>query len=151
MASKNERAEGHLHPNKRVWLAGFGLQVSLAGSNAARGDCFGERSLMAAKLRRTLDVRLVTALVFGPRFFCGQYVLADSTDETSAEILAAFVLLDSHSVTQRYRAASFWCRLLLLFGRIDKGSVQLVLFQCCVFFGAVLWSCPSTTPPLLVR
>ena len=70
----------------------------MAGSNAAIGDCFGERSLMAAKLRRTLDVRLVTALVFGPRFFCGQYVLADCTDETSAEILAAIVLLDSHPV-----------------------------------------------------
>ena len=40
---------------------------------------------MAAKLRRTLDVRLATAWVFGPRFFCGHYVLADCTDETSAE------------------------------------------------------------------
>ena len=53
---------------------------------------------MAAKLRRTPDVRLVTASVFGPRFFCGQYVLADCTDETSAEILAAIVKLDSHQV-----------------------------------------------------
>ena len=46
---------------------------------------------MAAKLRRTLDVRLVTTWVFGPRFFCGQYVLADCTDETSAKILAAIM------------------------------------------------------------
>ena len=85
LASKNERAEGHSHPNKRVWLAGFGLRVSLVGSNVARGDCFGERSLVVAKLRRTLDVRLATARVFGPRFFCGHYVLVDCTDETSAE------------------------------------------------------------------
>ena len=46
---------------------------------------------MAAKLRRTLDVRLVTAWVFGPRFFCGHYVLADCTDETSADLLAAIL------------------------------------------------------------
>ena len=42
LASKNERAEGHLHPNKRVWLACFGGRVSLAGSNVAIGDCSDE-------------------------------------------------------------------------------------------------------------
>ena len=60
------------------------LATILGWQHAALGDRFGERSLMAAKLRRTLDVRLVTALMFGPRFFCGHYVLADCTDETSA-------------------------------------------------------------------
>ena len=67
----------------KLWLA-----TILGWQHAARGDRFGEWSLVAAKLRRTLDVRLVTASMFGPRFFCGQYVLADCTDETSANFLA---------------------------------------------------------------
>ena len=88
------------------------LATILGWQHAARGDRFGEWSLVAAKLRRTLDVRLVTASLFGPRFFCGQYVLADCTDETSVEILAAIVKLDSypvHRVIERLLSGVGFC------------------------------------------
>ena len=66
--------------------------MSLLGrQHAVKGECFGERSLLAAIWRRTLDLRLVTESVFGRGFFCGHYVLAMCTDETSADTVAGFM------------------------------------------------------------
>ena len=96
---------------------------------------------MAAKLRRTLDVRLVTASVFGPRFFCGQYVLADCTYETSADLLAAIVLLDSHpvhSVVERLNSGVGFCFCL---AELTRGLCELpcsnVVFSLERFRGVV--------------
>ena len=67
--------------------------MSLLGrQHAVKGERSGEWSLLAAIWRRTLDLRLVTESVFGRGFFCGHYVLAMCTDETSADTVAGFVI-----------------------------------------------------------
>ena len=96
---------------------------------------------MAAKLRRPLDVRLVTASVFGPRFFCGQYVLADCTDETSADLLAAIVKLDSrpfHSDVERLLSGVGFCFCLAESTKVQCNlPCSIVMFSLERFRGVV--------------
>ena len=63
----------------------------LGRQHVVKGERFGERSLLAAIWRRTLDLRLVTESVFGRGFYRGHYVLAVCTDETSADTVAEFM------------------------------------------------------------
>ncbi len=95
------------------------------------------------KLRRTLDVRLVTAWVFGPRFFCGQYVLAVCTDETSANYKRdggwsnhQLFASSADGIDYSPTALVWQWRLNLIF----KSAIDFVI----QFDG--FWSCPLTTP-----
>ena len=73
--------------------------------------------------------------------FCGQYVLAVCTDETSVDLLAAIVLMDSrpvHSVIERLNSGVGFCICLAESTKVQCSSpCSIVVFSLERFRGVV--------------